>query len=81
MNAKLKFGIDKWKSNKTLRNDWIKLITPEQEFERKVKLLIDKWQSDKTLSNDWIKFITREHSRPGKMYGNIKTHKVNNRRE
>ena len=51
---------------------------PSQEFERKVKLWIDKWQSNKTLSNDWVKFITPEHSKPGKMYGNVKTHKINN---
>ena len=51
---------------------------PSQEFERKVKLWIDKWQSNKTLSNDWVKFITPEHSKPGKMYGNIRTHKINN---
>ena len=31
------------------------------------------------MSIDWVKFITPEHSKPGKMYGNIKTHKMNNR--
>ena len=51
---------------------------PSQEFERKVKLWIDKWQSNKTLSNDWVKFITPEHIKPGKMYSNINTHKINN---
>ena len=30
------------------------------------------------MSSDWVKFITLEHSKPGKMYGNIKTHKINN---
>ena len=50
---------------------------PSQEFERKVKLWIDKWLS-KSLGNDWVKFITPEHSKPGKMYGNVKTHKINN---
>ena len=51
---------------------------PSQEFERKIKLRIDKSQS-KTLSNDQVTFITPEHSKPGKMYGNIKSHKMNNR--
>ena len=51
---------------------------PSQEFERKIKLWIDKWQSNKALSNDWVKFITPEHSKTGKMYGNVKTHKINN---
>ena len=35
-------------------------------------------QSNKTLSNDWVKYITPEHSKPGKMYANIKTHKIHN---
>ena len=55
------------------------LSDPSQEFVGKVKLWIDKWHSNKTLSNDWVKFITPEHSKPGKMYDNVKTHKKNNR--
>ena len=47
-----------------------------QEFERKVKLWIERWQSNKTLSNKWVKFITPEHSKPGKMYGKYKNHKI-----
>ena len=49
-----------------------KLPNPNQEFERKAKLWIDKWQSNKTLDNDWVKFITLEHSKPSKVYRNIK---------
>ena len=30
------------------------------------------------MSNDWVKFITPEYSKPGKMYVNIKTHKIYN---
>ena len=30
------------------------------------------------MSLDWVKFITPEHSKPSKMYGNIKFHKINN---
>ena len=30
------------------------------------------------MSNDWVKFITPGHSKPGKVYGNVKTHKINN---
>ena len=30
------------------------------------------------MSIDWVKFITPEHSKPGKMYGNVKTQKINN---
>ena len=59
-------------SFKELPND------PNQKVEHKVKLWIDKWQSNKTLSNDGVKFITLEHSKPGKVYGIIKTHKTNN---
>ena len=59
-------------TNKDYKN---KVAQQTQKFERKVKLWIDKWQSNKTSSNDWIKFITSEHSKPGKMYDNIKTHK------
>ena len=50
---------------------------PSQEFERKVKLWTDKCQST-SLSNDWVKFITPENSKPGKIYGNIKTREINN---
>ena len=39
---------------------------------------MEKWQSNKSLSNDWVKFTTPSHSKPGKMYGNTKTHKINN---
>ena len=49
-----------------------------QKFERKVKVWIDKWQGNKTLSNDWIKFIKPENSKPSKVYGNIKSHKIKN---
>ena len=59
-------------TNKDYKN---KVAQQTQKFERKVKLWIDKWQSNKTSSNDWIKFITSEHSKPAKMYDNIKTHK------
>ena len=30
------------------------------------------------MSNDSVKFITPEHSKPGKIHSNIKTHKINN---
>ena len=50
---------------------------PSQEFECKAKVWIGKWKSNKTLSNDWVKFITPEHSKPSKICGNIKTHKIN----
>ena len=30
------------------------------------------------IDNNWKRFITPSNSRPGKMYGLVKTHKVNN---
>ena len=53
------------------------LSEPSQESEQKGKLWIEKWQSNKTFGNDWVKFIISEHSKPDKIYGNLKTHKIN----
>ena len=52
------------------------IYTYNIELIRAFETWIDKWQSDKTLSNDWVKFITPEYSKPGKIYVNIKTHKL-----
>ena len=30
------------------------------------------------MSNDWVKFIIPEHSKPSKLYNNIKTQKIDN---
>ena len=49
-----------------------------QKFEHNVRPWINTWQSIKALNNDWVKFITPEHSKLGKMYDNIETHKMNN---
>ena len=40
--------------------------------------LIEKWYSNKSISEKWKKFITVKDSTPGKMYGNVKTHKIGN---
>ena len=37
-----------------------------------------KWHSLKVMNIKWKSYIIPHNSRPGKMYGNIKTHKTDN---
>ena len=39
---------------------------------------VEKWHTNKSISQKWKKSITVKDSRPGKMYGNVKTHKIGN---
>ena len=53
-------------------------IDYSKNFEEKVNSWISKWTSKGVIDNNWKRFITPANSRPGKMYGLVKTHKVNN---
>ena len=48
----------------------------------KKKLIVNswfsKWTSKGVIDNNWKRFITPSNSTPGKMYGQVKIHKVNN---
>ena len=49
-----------------------------KNFEEKFNSWISKWTSKGVIDNNWQRFITPTNSTPGKMYGLVKTHKVNN---
>ena len=53
-------------------------IDYSKNFEEKVNSWITKWTSKGVVDNNWKRFITPTNSTPGKMYGLVKTHKVNN---
>ena len=40
--------------------------------------MIAKWYNNKSISEKRKKFITVNNSTPGKMYDNVKTHKIGN---
>ena len=52
-------------------------IDYSKNFEEKVSSWISKWTSKGVTDNNWKRFITPTNSRPGKVYGLVKTHKVN----
>ena len=47
-------------------------------FEEKVNSWISKWTSNGLIDINWKRFITPTSSTPGKMYGLVQNHKVNN---
>ena len=53
-------------------------IDYSKNFEEKVNSWISNWTSQGMIHNNWKRFITPTNSTPGKMYGLVKTHKVNN---
>ena len=53
-------------------------IDYSKNFEKKASSWISKWTSKGVIDNNWKRFITPTNSTPGKMYGLVKTHKVNN---
>ena len=53
-------------------------IDYSKNFEEKVNSWISKWTSKGLIDINWKRFITPTNSTPGKMYGLVKTHKVNN---
>ena len=53
-------------------------IDYSKNFEEKGNSWISKWTSKGVIDNNWKRFITPTNSRPGKIYGLVKTHKVNN---
>ena len=52
-------------------------IDYSKNFEEKVNSCISKWTSKGVTDNNWKRFIIPTNSRPGKVYGLVKTHKVN----
>ena len=52
-------------------------IDYSKNFEEKVNSCISKWTSKGVIDKYWKRFIIPTNSRPGKMYGLVKSHKVN----
>ena len=53
-------------------------IDYSKNFEEKLNSWILKWTSKGVINNNWKRFITPANLTPGKMYGLVKPHKVNN---
>ena len=51
---------------------------PSKLFSEKANLWIQKWTENKILDKSWSKIIEPSVVAPGKMYGSIKAHKVDN---
>ena len=51
---------------------------PSKKFDIQINNWVLKWHNKKVLNDKWRSYITSRNSRPGKMYGNIKTHKTDN---
>ena len=51
---------------------------PNKIYEKRVNIWIEKWYNNKSISEKWKKFTTVKDSTPGKMYGNVKAHKIGN---
>ena len=45
-------------------------------MKKKVNTWIEKWYNNKIISKKWKKFTTSKDSTAGKMYRNVKTHKI-----
>ena len=52
-------------------------IDYSKNFEEKVNSVIWKWSSKGEIYNNWKRFITPTNSTFWKMYGLVKTHKIN----
>ena len=52
-------------------------IDISKNFEEKVNIWISKWSLKGVIDNNWKRFINPVSSTPEKMYGLVKTHKVN----
>ena len=52
-------------------------IDYSKNFEEKVNSVIWKWSSKREIYNNWKRFITPTNSTFWKMYGLVKTHKIN----
>ena len=61
--------------NKSLFNQLEEV--PSKTFDIQIKMVI-KWYRKKVLDCKWKSNITPHNSRPGKMYGSIKTYKTHN---
>ena len=47
-------------------------------FQEKVNNCIEKWYARKVIDSSWKSFVSCDSPSAGKMYGLVKTHKVNN---
>ena len=68
---KVQHQIDR-SSFKELKDD------PSKLFQEKVNNWIEKWHANKVIDNSWKSFVSCDSPSAGKMYGLIKTHKVDN---
>ena len=53
-------------------------IDHSKNYEEKVNSWVSKWTSKEVIENNWKRFLNATNSAPGKMYGLVKTHEVNN---
>ena len=51
---------------------------PSKKFDIQINNWVLKWHNKKVPNDKWKSYITSHNLRPGKMYGNIKTHKTDN---
>ena len=51
---------------------------PSKMFGIQINNRVLKWHNKKVLNDKWKSYIISHNPRPGKMYGNIKTHKTDN---
>ena len=51
---------------------------PSKLFQEKVNNWIEKWHANKVIDNSWKSFVSCDSPSASKMYGLIKTHKVDN---
>ena len=47
-------------------------------MKKRVNTWIEKWYNNKNIRKKWKKFIKVKDSTSGKMYGNVKTHRIGN---
>ena len=66
---------------RNLSRVWIEIVVTDidysKNFEEKLNSWISKQNSKGVIDNNWKRFITPTNSTPGKMYGLVKSHKVN----
>ena len=58
--------------------EWGSFITLPRDvtksLEKKIDEFVLKWENLKVLNKRWVKYIRSGHTKPGSMYGLIKTH-------
>ena len=51
---------------------------PSKKFDIQINSWVLKWFRKKVMNDKWRSYISPHNSRPGKIYGNIKTHETHN---